>query len=230
MQVQEESKEKAAAQQARVQACIFKVGDDCRQDVLALQVVRCRGLTGRHGITKKAVLFQPCKSASTCNDTWLQDASTVCQPPAPDTLSAKSIASLHPGVQCEMLTEMCKHGCTDLSLVNGCAQIGLLKNALQKAGLPLYLAPYGVLPTSYECGIIEVQPLNASCVCPVLSCKQYHLCREATQHEVIAVSSSQSNHSQSQHCCSLYCSCHSRHFCDIRSMRNPCKQDIMLCR
>ncbi len=36
-------------------------------------------------------------------------------------------------------------------------QIGLLKNALQKAGLPLYLAPYGVLPTAYECGIIEVQ-------------------------------------------------------------------------
>lgn len=35
-------------------------------------------------------------------------------------------------------------------------QIWLLKDALQKAGLPLYLAPYGVLPTAYECGIIEV--------------------------------------------------------------------------
>ena len=35
-------------------------------------------------------------------------------------------------------------------------QIGLLKDALRKAGLPLYLAPYGVLPTAYECGIIEV--------------------------------------------------------------------------
>lgn len=35
--------------------------------------------------------------------------------------------------------------------------IGLLKEAFQKAGLDLYLAPYGVLPTSYECGIIEVQ-------------------------------------------------------------------------
>ncbi len=38
------------------------------------------------------------------------------------------------------------------------AQVGLLKNALAKAGLPLYLAPYGVLPTAYECGIIEVVP------------------------------------------------------------------------
>lgn len=49
------------------------------------------------------------------------------------------------------------------------AQIGLLKNALRKAGLPLYLAPYGVLPTSYECGIIEVQPsmpaVSALCIC-----------------------------------------------------------------
>lgn len=37
-----------------------------------------------------------------------------------------------------------------------CLQVGLLKDALTKAGLPLYLAPYGVLPTAYECGIIEV--------------------------------------------------------------------------
>ena len=36
--------------------------------------------------------------------------------------------------------------------------ISLLKNAWEKAGLDLYLAPYGVLPTSYECGIIEVVP------------------------------------------------------------------------
>ena len=39
-------------------------------------------------------------------------------------------------------------------------QIGLLKDALRKAGLPLYLAPYGVLPTAYECGIIEVRPFS----------------------------------------------------------------------
>jgi hypothetical protein len=57
-----------------VQACIFKVGDDCRQDVLALQVMR------------------------------------------------------------------------------------LLKGAFDGAGLPLYMAPYGVVPTGHEQGIIEVIP------------------------------------------------------------------------
>ena len=34
----------------------------------------------------------------------------------------------------------------------------MLKDAWEKAGLELYLAPYGVLPTSYECGIVEVVP------------------------------------------------------------------------
>lgn len=40
--------------------------------------------------------------------------------------------------------------------------IGLLKDAFTKAGLGLYLAPYGVLPTAYECGIIEVVPNSKS--------------------------------------------------------------------
>lgn len=34
--------------------------------------------------------------------------------------------------------------------------VALLRDALAAAGLGLYLAPYGVLPTDYECGIIEV--------------------------------------------------------------------------
>ena len=40
--------------------------------------------------------------------------------------------------------------------------IGLLKDAFQKAGLGLFVAPYGVLPTSYECGIVEVVPNSKS--------------------------------------------------------------------
>ncbi len=36
--------------------------------------------------------------------------------------------------------------------------IGLLKDAFSKAGLELYLAPYGVLPTGFECGVVEVVP------------------------------------------------------------------------
>ena len=37
--------------------------------------------------------------------------------------------------------------------------IGLLKEAYEKAGLQLPMAPYGVLATDYECGIIEVRAL-----------------------------------------------------------------------
>ena len=35
--------------------------------------------------------------------------------------------------------------------------IRLLKEAYEKAGLDLYMAPYGVLATDYERGIIEVR-------------------------------------------------------------------------
>jgi hypothetical protein len=40
--------------------------------------------------------------------------------------------------------------------------ISLLKDAFQRAGLGLYLRPYGCLPTGYECGIIEVVPNTKS--------------------------------------------------------------------
>ena len=40
--------------------------------------------------------------------------------------------------------------------------INLLKTAFVKAGLDLYLCPYGCLPTGYECGIIEVVPKTKS--------------------------------------------------------------------
>ncbi|KAK9840723.1 hypothetical protein WJX81_000166 [Elliptochloris bilobata] len=73
-QIDEDGQSTGSEGTSRVQALIFKVGDDCRQDVLALQVV------------------------------------------------------------------------------------ALLRDALAAAGLGLYLAPYGVLPTDYECGIIEVVP------------------------------------------------------------------------
>ncbi|RMZ55315.1 hypothetical protein APUTEX25_003453 [Auxenochlorella protothecoides] len=65
-------------EEPETRACIFKVGDDCRQDILALQV------------------------------------------------------------------------------------IGLLKKAFLTAGLDLYLLPYGVIATGYECGIIEVIPNSKS--------------------------------------------------------------------
>eukprot|EP00951_Prasinocladus_malaysianus_P047688 scaffold651553_cov50-Prasinocladus_malaysianus.AAC.1 len=40
--------------------------------------------------------------------------------------------------------------------------IELLKRTFTVTGLDLYLMPYGVIPTGYECGIIEVVPNSAS--------------------------------------------------------------------
>jgi phosphatidylinositol 4-kinase len=40
--------------------------------------------------------------------------------------------------------------------------ITLLHGAFSRAGLGLYLRPYGCLPTGYECGIIECVPNTRS--------------------------------------------------------------------
>ena len=40
--------------------------------------------------------------------------------------------------------------------------ITLLHGAFTRAGLGLYLRPYGCLPTGYECGIIECVPNTRS--------------------------------------------------------------------
>ncbi len=40
--------------------------------------------------------------------------------------------------------------------------VHLLKDAFTKAGLDIYLCPYGCLPTGYERGIIEVVPNTKS--------------------------------------------------------------------
>ncbi len=38
--------------------------------------------------------------------------------------------------------------------------VGLLRDVWQTAGLDVYVDPYGVLPTKYECGIIQVGLTN----------------------------------------------------------------------
>ena len=37
--------------------------------------------------------------------------------------------------------------------------VGLLRDVWQTVGLDVYVFPYGVLPTKYECGIIQARPL-----------------------------------------------------------------------
>ncbi len=36
--------------------------------------------------------------------------------------------------------------------------VGLLRDVWQTVGLGVYVFPYGVLPTKYECGIIQARP------------------------------------------------------------------------
>ena len=41
--------------------------------------------------------------------------------------------------------------------------VGLLRDVWQTVGLDVYVFPYGVLPTKYECGIIQARPSASGC-------------------------------------------------------------------
>jgi phosphatidylinositol 4-kinase A len=69
---------------------------------------------------------------------------------------------------CVLLCSQQAKRCTELCVQHATIGVGscgvfmqiftILRNAFKQAGLPLYVNPYGVLPTGYERGIIQVVP------------------------------------------------------------------------
>ena len=157
-------------------ACIFKVGDDCRQDVLALQA--------RPLASKTRVHYRTCAVAK-CNEShvkcpyllhpnhlfkgnavyWWVDIllsfaknsienlqETVDRGPCTPHISIPSERGL-----------VRTHRCQKIAMV-GEQVVGLLRDVWQTVGLDVYVFPYGVLPTKYECGIIQARPVAFNCM------------------------------------------------------------------
>jgi hypothetical protein len=109
-------------------ACIFKVGDDIRQDVLAMQVRSRSPHCARVCGVCRVGLGPPSPGCRTA-----QHHHTAPPPPCGSCVPLPAAPAAAPQV------------------------IRLLHDAFEAAGLNLYLRPYGCLPTGYECGIIEVR-------------------------------------------------------------------------